>query len=73
MEENTEYTRETEKEERKRKREIKILCACCGRTMTRANDVYEVPGAYINSTRHKANICYWCAVGQKKILAGAVI
>jgi len=72
MEQETEYTRETEKEERKRKREIKIPCACCGRTMTRQNDVYEVPGAYINSTRHKANICYFCAIKPPRVLTGVV-
>jgi hypothetical protein len=62
-------TREQEKEERKRKREKVLHCACCAKELRRVNDVYEVPGAYINTTRHKANICYQCALHPKKFVA----
>ena len=59
-----------EKEERKEKRRPKIHCGNCLIEIPKGEAVFAVPGAYMNTTRRKMNICYRCAYNPpKKVIA----
>jgi hypothetical protein len=51
-----------------KKKRPPIICSGCLKEIKQGDAVFEVEGAYMNSTRRKMNVCYTCAYHPPKAL-----